>query len=296
MLRLAGVRIDPRTNGLHASPHLAGGFTLKLLPDGKDAPVRMPADLAFTAPVWNADGSAFAFTSIGKASIGLWVVDTRTAQAQQVPGVALNPVLGGALRWMPDGKALLVKTVPAGRKPAPAEGPPTGPIVQDATGVGKPSSTYEARDLLRTPHDADLFEYHATAQLAVVDVRTLGVRRVGQADVLGDVQVAPGGKYLLVSRIRRPYSYTRPWGRFAHDVESEKLFEAIRGLGGVTRLIMLPFESHGYAALEVDRDGVRRVDRLVRSLRQERPAAGQGRRRPPGARQVTAEATTRRAG
>jgi hypothetical protein len=35
-------------------------------------------------------------------------------------------------------------------------------------------------------------------------------------------------------------------------------------------------------------------DRLVRSLRQERPAAGQGRRRPPGARQVTTDATARR--
>ena len=33
-------------------------------------------------------------------------------------------------------------------------------------------------------------------------------------------------------------------------LQSEKLFEAIRGGGGVTRLVMLPFESHGYAARE----------------------------------------------
>ncbi|HEY3116193.1 MAG TPA: prolyl oligopeptidase family serine peptidase, partial [Chloroflexota bacterium] len=31
-------------------------------------------------------------------------------------------------------------------------------------------------------------------------------------------------------------------------LQSEKLFEALRGVGGNTRLVMLPLESHGYAA------------------------------------------------
>jgi dipeptidyl aminopeptidase/acylaminoacyl peptidase len=33
-------------------------------------------------------------------------------------------------------------------------------------------------------------------------------------------------------------------------LQSEKLFEALRGVGGTTRLVMLPFESHGYQAIE----------------------------------------------
>jgi dipeptidyl aminopeptidase/acylaminoacyl peptidase len=33
-------------------------------------------------------------------------------------------------------------------------------------------------------------------------------------------------------------------------LQSEKLFEAIRGTGGTVRLVMLPYESHGYQALE----------------------------------------------
>ena len=33
-------------------------------------------------------------------------------------------------------------------------------------------------------------------------------------------------------------------------LQSEKLFEAIRGNGGTARLVMLPFESHGYRAME----------------------------------------------
>jgi len=219
MLRLAGVRVDPRTNGFHAWSHYEGGFTLKQLPDGKEIAVRMPQDLAFDGPFWNADTSAFAFIAIGKTAINLWIVDSKTATARQVPGVALNPLLGQMLQWMPDGHSLLVKTVPAGRKAAPVEGPPVGPSVQDATGVARPSSTYEARDLLRTPYDADLFEYYGTSQLAVVDTRTLAVKRVGPSGVLGEVRIAPSGQFVLASKIKRPYSFTRPWPRFAHDLE-----------------------------------------------------------------------------
>jgi dipeptidyl aminopeptidase/acylaminoacyl peptidase len=33
-------------------------------------------------------------------------------------------------------------------------------------------------------------------------------------------------------------------------IQSERLYQAVRGNGGVTRLVMLPNESHGYAARE----------------------------------------------
>jgi dipeptidyl aminopeptidase/acylaminoacyl peptidase len=33
-------------------------------------------------------------------------------------------------------------------------------------------------------------------------------------------------------------------------IQSEKLYEAVRGTGGTVRLVMLPFESHGYQAME----------------------------------------------
>jgi dipeptidyl aminopeptidase/acylaminoacyl peptidase len=33
-------------------------------------------------------------------------------------------------------------------------------------------------------------------------------------------------------------------------MQSERLYHAIKGNGGTARLVMLPYESHGYAALE----------------------------------------------
>jgi dipeptidyl aminopeptidase/acylaminoacyl peptidase len=85
--------------------------------------------------------------------------------------------------------------------------------------VAAASSTYEARDLLRTPYDADLFEYYATAQLAIVDVTSGAATIVGSPDVLAKVQAAPGGQYVLVERVRRPYSFIRPYNRFPTEVE-----------------------------------------------------------------------------
>jgi len=35
-----------------------------------------------------------------------------------------------------------------------------------------------------------------------------------------------------------------------HPIQSERLYQAIRGHGGTARLVVLPYESHGYAARE----------------------------------------------
>jgi hypothetical protein len=86
MLRLAGVRIDPRNNGFHHWSHYAGDFTLKALPDGKETSIKLPKGLRFGGPYWNADASAFAFVSVDDKAIGLWVVDTKTATAHKGAG------------------------------------------------------------------------------------------------------------------------------------------------------------------------------------------------------------------
>lgn len=35
-----------------------------------------------------------------------------------------------------------------------------------------------------------------------------------------------------------------------HTMQSERLYQAMKGNGGTARLVLLPFESHGYAARE----------------------------------------------
>ena len=49
------------------------------------------------------------------------------------------------------------------------------------------SSTYEAQDVLKSPYDADLFDYYTTSQLALVDVASGEVTRIGKAAIFGQV-------------------------------------------------------------------------------------------------------------
>src|SRR5262249_54780001 len=181
MLKLAGVRINPRNNGLFKLGYIAR-MTVKQLPDGPERPVTLPADGRLGGAGWNARGTQVAVTVTTPTGVDLWIADAATGQAQKVPGVRVNPVLGWSVAWLPDQKSLLVKTVP-GKRGAPPPEPtvPPGPMIEESTRVGAASSTYEARDLLRTPHDADLFDYYATSQLVRV--------AAGEVPPIG----APGG-------------------------------------------------------------------------------------------------------
>lgn len=221
MLRLAGVRVNPRTNAERSYLRYWTAVTIKRLSDGAEWPVDLPTAVPrLDAPRWNASGTMFALANEAADGVELWIIEAAGRKARPVPGLLLNPVLGSAVQWLPDQKTLLVKTVPAGRGAPPATpAVPPGPQVQESLGVSKASSTYEARDLLKTPHDADLFDYYATSQLAVVDAATGEVTRIGRPAVYFGVEAAPGGAHLLVERLRRPYSYLVACPRFAKEVE-----------------------------------------------------------------------------
>jgi len=221
MLRLAGVRINPRTNAERSYIYYWIGLTLKKISDGAEAPIALPVGVRRIGPLrWNANGTMFAFTNEAANGVELWVVDVATQKARQIPGLHVNPLLGSAVQWMPDQKTLLVKIIPAERG-APPEPPviPPGPKIQESSGVSTASSTYEARDVLKNPYDADLFDYYASSQLALADVPSGEVTRIGKADIFGQVDPAPGGRYLLVERIHRPYSYLCAYYRFPKEVE-----------------------------------------------------------------------------
>src|SRR5258707_4957962 len=85
MLRLAGLRIDPRTNGLH----LAGGsfaITLVKLSDGSKIPVALPAKALAGGLRWSPDGNHFAFSNTTDTGIELWVGDPATGKTKKIEG------------------------------------------------------------------------------------------------------------------------------------------------------------------------------------------------------------------
>jgi dipeptidyl aminopeptidase/acylaminoacyl peptidase len=225
-LRLAGVRVEPKNHSRHDTP---GGYgitacathmSLLRVADSSEVAVALPDHACAQRPLWSVDGKRFAFQNITDDAVELWVGDGATGAVQRVPGTKLNPMLGGTVRWMPDQRTLLVKTVPAGLgAPPPAPVVPAGPSIQESDGRKGESSTYETRDTLKDKHDEDLFDYYASTQLAVVDAASLAVTPVGKVGLYDDVDTAPDGAHILVTAIHKPYSYVTTFGRFPHDVD-----------------------------------------------------------------------------
>src|SRR5581483_3438058 len=101
MLRLAGIRIDPHTNGLHLAP-TSMSITLVKLPEGTKIPVALPAKARAGTLHWSADGKMFAFSNTTDTGIELWVGDPATGKTRKIEGVKLNAVLGDPIDWMSD--------------------------------------------------------------------------------------------------------------------------------------------------------------------------------------------------
>ena len=155
------------------------------------------------------DGAHLAFSAAVKEGVAIWMVDTRSAQARRVPGLTLNHVNGG-YGWLRGRPPLIARTKLSGEPPRAVE-VPTGPIVQESADRAGSARTYQ--NLLKTPHDEALFDHYFTNQ--IVAIETDGrVTRLGQPGVHTSVSPAPGGEYLLVSTVRRPYSYQVPMNSF----------------------------------------------------------------------------------
>ncbi|HLG12991.1 MAG TPA: prolyl oligopeptidase family serine peptidase [Blastocatellia bacterium] len=225
MLRIAGLRINPNTNGPHRAQRVIG-LTVKTIADGKERKVMLPPSSYLSSPRWSPDGKHFAFTNTTAAGIQLWVGDAATGIVRRIPGVTINAANSGgggfggssAIEWMPDSHTLICKTIVAGRGRPPAEPKvPLGPNIQESYGKPAPVRTYE--DLLKNSHDENLYDYYCTAQLVLVDTRTSHATPVGKPAIFDAVDPSPDGHHFLVERIHKPYSYLSPEGAFPKDVE-----------------------------------------------------------------------------
>lgn len=134
---------------------------------------------------------------------------------------------------MKDSASLLVRLVPANRGTEPAApSVPAGPVIEETSGKASKNPTYQ--DLLRNPHDEQLFEYHATARPAVLDLRTGTVKPIGEPGLVLNFDFSPDESYILRTRLKRPFSYRVPFFYFSRAVEvldaSGKLIRTIADL------------------------------------------------------------------
>ena len=216
-LRIAGLRINPRTNGRSRSSHYIG-LSIRPLMGGKEVKVtRLPANPKISSVSWSPDGKQLAFAVTSNEKISLWIADTKRGKAKLAMKNSLNATYGTPFRWLSDSKGLVALTVPAGRGPVPAESTvPEGPVLQENLGEKAPARTYQ--DLLKSPHDEELFDYHLTSQVVLVNLKGK-MTNLGKPAIIRRAEPSPSGEMLLVETVHRPYSYLVPVYRFPTLVE-----------------------------------------------------------------------------
>jgi len=217
MLRLAGSRINPATNGPHRAQYSVA-LALKKVSDGAETKIILPPNAKASVPRWSPDGKQFAFTNTIANGIELYVGDTASGRIRKIAGVSINAAYGDPINWI-DVHTLIAQLVPAGRGKPPAEPlVPKGPHIQESSGNAGPARTYE--DMLQNPHDEALWDYYASSQLALVDLNGTGkVSPIGKPRIFQSVSVAPDTKHILVATLHRPYSYLLPASDFPRLVE-----------------------------------------------------------------------------
>jgi len=216
-LRIAGLRLSPRTNGRsRTSP--SNGLTLVRIDDLEERTISgLPADPRIEYVHWSPDGSWISFTNTTDNGIGLWAVNVETARAVELIEPVINTTLAGGPVWVADSRTLVIALVPESRGPAP-ERPsvPAGPTIQENIDKTAPARTYQ--DLLQDAYDESLFEYYATAQLATITVDG-ELQQLGEPGIIADFTPSPNGDYVLVETIHRPFSYLVPYRSFPNRVE-----------------------------------------------------------------------------
>ena len=218
-LRLAGLRIDPVTNGPSRSRYYTQ-MKLKSISGQEAQEIEgLPEKLRAGNLSWSASGKRVAFTNTSSAGVELWMVDIETLKAKKLTKATLNAAMRGTpFRWFSDGRFIIFKSIEATRGAKPSRpATPSGPIVQENYGAEAAVRTYQ--DLLQNYYDVQLFDYYTTSQLKVIDVETGEARDFGSAGVISGFTPSPDGNYVLVTRLEKPYSYLVPYYRFPQEVE-----------------------------------------------------------------------------
>ncbi|MEO1096299.1 MAG: prolyl oligopeptidase family serine peptidase [Bacteroidota bacterium] len=212
-LRLGGLRINPKTNIGSRTTYYND---IKI----KDANARetkaisgLPASPRLANFRWSPNEEMMSFTHSTSTGVEVWVLDIADATAKKVTGPKVNANMRTPVAWFADSKALLVKMLPPDRKPLinTASTVPQGPTVSVSAGAKAQNRTYQ--DLLKNPNDEQNFEQLALSQIKKVSVAGEVEDWLPTAMYTG-ISFSPNGEYVMVSQVKRPFSYIVTYRRF----------------------------------------------------------------------------------
>lgn len=213
-LRLGGLRINPVTN-IGSRTTFYNNIKVKKAFDQDAKQVSgLPENPRFAYFSWSPDESMMAFTHTTATGVEIWVLDVNKGSAKKLTNAGANANLGRPMTWFTDGKSLLVKMLPDDREPLinTQTAVPTGPTVSVSSGEKAQNRTYQ--DLLKNPVDEKNFEQLARSKIFKVTLDGSSSQWMDTGMYRG-LDFSPDGKYVLMTQVKRPFSYLVPYYRFA---------------------------------------------------------------------------------
>ncbi|XP_047309328.1 probable glutamyl endopeptidase, chloroplastic [Impatiens glandulifera] len=226
-LKLAGIRIDADCNCRSRLSFYTGIVIHQLLPDGKlgrEIEVcGLPEGAKINFVTWSNDGKHIAFSvrvdEEDGGKLKVWIADVQTGKSRslfQSSDVYLNAIFDN-LVWVNE-SSLLICIVPLSRGNPPKKPfVPTGPKIQ-SNEQKSVSQVRTFQNLLKDDYDEHLFEYYATTQLVLVNLDGI-FKPIGPPAIYTSISPSPDRKYILLTSIHRPYSFTLPFRRFPKKVD-----------------------------------------------------------------------------
>ncbi|MDH7445797.1 prolyl oligopeptidase family serine peptidase [Aquimarina sp. 2201CG14-23] len=231
-MRLAGLRINPKTN-ISSRTNYYNNIKLKKIENEPVQVTGLPANPRISNISWSPDQTKAAFTNTNVDGVELWVLDIKSNKASKITDASLNANIGSPFRWFKDNASLLVKFLPKEKKSLinVDEAVPAGPTISISEGTKAQNRTYQ--DLLKNPNDEYNFEQLATSEIYKVNLDG-SKKSWSKVGMILNYSFSPDGNYIMITEIKKPFSYLVPYYRFPQETaiykSSGEIFKTINSV------------------------------------------------------------------
>jgi len=212
-MSMGGLRINPVTNISSSVNYIINLKICRVNDSNTFQVLGLPVKPRIAFVTWSPDESKIAFTNTTIKGVELWVLDVVTFQATRLTEPIINANLGNPLNWYRNSRELLVRVLPKVR-PAlidPKKELVDGPTLSVSDGSISQNRTYP--DLLKNASDEINFVTLTSSELHKVDLKGKSELFKGE-DMYAGESFSADGKYVLVTTLRKPFTYIVPLNRF----------------------------------------------------------------------------------
>ena len=213
-LRLAGLRINPKTN-IASRITYYNNIKIKNLKNKRseiDDIIGIPSNPKIANINWSPNQKNIAFTNTSSDGVKLWVLNLESRSLIKLSDLKLNSNIRDVINWLNDSE-ILIKVIPETRKKLIDQSVivPSGPTISSNDGENAQNRTYQ--DLLKNKTDELNFEQLVTSDIYKVNLDGK-ISKWLDSDMYTDITPSPDGKFVMVSNIKKPFSYIVTYGRF----------------------------------------------------------------------------------